>query len=431
MNVPAPDNATVRAHAEAFAGLAPSLPGDGALRRAAFARFEAAGLPTRRIEEWKFTGLEALARTAFAPAAAVPPASLTRAEAARLAAVPGAVHLVFVNGAFAPALSDDLPEGVALLAAAPARDAALPFAAGEGRGQSLIALNAAFMSDGAVIALAPGAALERPLALVFFTGGAGAAAHTRNTVRLGANARARLVEVYATLPGAPAGFSNAVTDVALGAGAELVHVRIAAEGDGALHHSHAAVAIGEGAHYASFALSVGGDLTRQESDLRFAAPDGRARLFGAYLGRGHQHMDHTTRVRHNHPGCTTEELFKGALDDSAHGVFQGLIHVAPGAMRTDAQQRNTNLLLSDRAVADTKPELEILADDVKCSHGATVGDLDADEIFYLRARGLGADEARRLLLAGYIEDLIGRLGDPALAAALDAHASAWLGKDRT
>jgi Fe-S cluster assembly protein SufD len=140
-------------------------------------------------------------------------------------------------------------------------------------------------------------------------------------------------------------------------------------------------------------------------------------------------MDHTTRVWHDHPNCTTEELFKGALDDHAHGVFQGLIHVAPHAVRTDAQQKNTNLLLSDRAVADTKPELEILADDVKCSHGATVGDLDADEIFYLRARGLTADDARRLLLAGYLEDLIGRVDDDAITTALRAHTGNWLGTE--
>jgi Fe-S cluster assembly protein SufD len=138
-------------------------------------------------------------------------------------------------------------------------------------------------------------------------------------------------------------------------------------------------------------------------------------------------MDHTTRVWHDRPGCTTEELFKGALDDHAHGVFQGLIHVAPHAVRTDAQQKNTNLLLSDRAVADTKPELEILADDVKCSHGATVGDLDEDEIFYLRARGLTADDARRLLLAGYLEDLIAQLDDDAIGAIIRAHTGNWLG----
>ncbi len=426
MTTPATDNPTARAHAEAFAGLAPSLPGDGAARRTALARFAAAGLPTRRIEEWKFTGLDALSRKVFAPKRAPVASSLSRADIARLVAVPEAVHIVFVNGAFEAELSDALPEGLTRLSAALEHDAALPLAAGEGRGQALIALNAAFMSDGAVIELNRETGLDRPIALVFLADGDGAACHTRNVIRLDAGAKARVIEVFASLPGATATFSNAVTDIELGEGAALVHVRVAAEGAGALHHAHAAVAVGERAEYTGFALSIGGELTRQESDVRFVAPDGRVRLFGAYLGRGRQHMDHTTRVYHDHPGCTTEELFKGALDDSAHGVFQGLIHVSPGARRTDANQRNMNLLLSDRAVADTKPELEILADDVKCSHGATVGDLDADEIFYLRARGLTPDAARRLLLAGYVEDLIGRLGDEALAAALKTHAESWL-----
>lgn len=432
MNATLSDNATAHAHAEAFAGLAPALPGDPASRRAAFGRFEAAGLPTRRIEEWKFTGLDALARKIFSPAARQVKISLRRSDIPGLVNVPDAVHLVFVNGVFTAALSDDRPAGVSLLSAALGRDddAPLPLARGEGRGQSLVALNAAFMTDGAVIQIGDGAAIDRPLALVFLSGD-GAAVHTRNVISIGANAKARVVEVHAGIAGADAAFSNTVTDVSLSAGASLVHVRIAAEGTGALHHSHTAVAIGKGAQYSGFALSTGGDLTRQESDIRFAAPDGTARLFGAYLGRGHQHMDHTTRVHHDHPGCKTEELFKGALDDHAHGVFQGLVHVAPGAVRTDARQRNMNLLLSDHAVADTKPELEILCDDVKCAHGATVGDLDADEIFYLRARGLDADTARRLLLAGYIDDLIGRLEDDALAVGLRTHTAAWLGKDQT
>jgi Fe-S cluster assembly protein SufD len=426
MTTPATDNPTVRAHAEAFAGLASSLPGDGAARRAALARFEAAGLPTRRVEEWKFTGLDALSRKVFAPATPATPAGLSRAQVEAIAGVPGAIHMVFINGTFDASLSDALPAGVALLSGA-----SLPSSAtGEGRGQSLVALNAAFMRDGAVIDVADNVRIAQPLALVFFAAGDGAAVHTRNLIRLGAGAAASVVEIHASLNGADATFSNTVTEADIGAGARLTHGRIAAEGKAALHHSHAAASIGKGGEYVSFALSVGGELTRQESDVRFGAPGGTARLYGAYLGRGRQHMDHTTRVRHDHPGCATEELFKGALDGEAHGVFQGLIHVAPHAVKTDARQRNVNLLLSDRAVADAKPELEILADDVKCSHGATVGDLDADEIFYLRARGLSPDAARRLLLAGYVEDLIGRLDDDAIAAAIKARTDAWLGEEQ-
>jgi Fe-S cluster assembly protein SufD len=404
------------------------------LRADALARFAETGLPTRRIEEWKFTGLDALTRGIFAPAAPAVETALSREDIRRLAPVAEATTLVFVNGALDVSLSDPLPTGVTTLPAAldaPSARFAGRFSTGTGHGQTLIALNAAFMSGGAVVDLTAGAALERPLVLVFLAGGDGAAVHTRNIIRLGVRAHARVIEVQASLPGSGATFSNAVTDIELGQDAELRHARIAAEGAGALHHAHAAVAVGKGAAYTSFALSVGGELTRQESDVRFTGEGGRVRLFGAYLGRGHQHMDHTTRVWHDHPNCTTEELFKGALDDHAHGVFQGLIHVAPHAVRTNAQQKNTNLLLSDRAVADTKPELEILADDVKCSHGATVGDLDPDEIFYLRARGLTSDDARRLLLAGYLEDLIARLDDDAIAIVVRAHAGTWLGTDFT
>ena len=426
MTTPATDNPTARAHAEAFAGLVSSLPGDATARQDALTRFKAAGLPTRRVEEWKFTELDALSRKVFAPAAPAITGSPSRAQIEAIAGVPGAIHAVFINGSFDASLSDALPAGVALLSGA----SVTPTATGEGRGQSLIALNAAFMRDGIAIDVADGARIEQPLALVFLAGGDGAAVHTHNVVRLGSGAALRVVEIHASLNAAGATFSNAVTEAVIGAGARLTHARIAAEGKSALHHSHAAVSIGEGGEYVSFALSVGGELTRQESDVRLAAPGCTARLYGAYLGRGRQHMDHTTRVRHDHPGCATEELFKGALDGEAHGVFQGLIHVAPHAIKTDARQRNVNLLLSDRAVADAKPELEILADDVKCSHGATVGDLDADEIFYLRARGLSPDAARRLLLTGYVEDLIGRLDDAAIAAAIKARTDAWLGEEQ-
>ena len=428
---------TTHAHIAAFNRLVERLPGAGdgdlaRLRADALARFAETGLPTRRIEEWKFTGLDALTRAVFAPAPLAVETALSRDDIRRLAPVAEAATLVFINGALDTALSDSLPAGVTTLPAAleaPGARFAPRLTTGTGRGQSLIALNAAFMSGGAVIDLADGSSLDRPLVLVFLTGGDGAAVHTRNVVRLGARAHARVIEVQASFPGSGATFSNAVTDIELGQDAELRHARIAAEGAGALHHGHAAVAVGKRAAYTSFTLSVGGELTRQESDVRFAGEGGRVRLFGAYLGRWHQHMDHTTRVWHDQPNCTTEELFKGALDDHAHGVFQGLIRVAPHAVRTDAQQKNTNLLLSDRAVADTKPELEILADDVKCSHGATVGDLDADEIFYLRARGLTGDDSRRLLLAGYLEDLIARVDDDAITTALRTHTGNWLGTE--
>jgi Fe-S cluster assembly protein SufD len=432
---PQTSSETVAAHVAAFERLAASLPGSrlARLRADALGRFEAAGLPHRRLEDWKFTGLDALARTVFSPASTggAPAVEVVRLDA--LAPVANPVRLVFINDRFAEGLSSPLTgTGISVGPLAPALDGVDPDALSqgdEGPAHALVALNAAFMSDGAAIDLAADTALDRPVVVFFLSGGDGAAVHTRSLIRLGARARATVIEVHAGLSGSAAAFSNSVTDITLAEGAALWHGRVAAEGEGALHHGHAHVRIGASADYASFALSVGGALSRQESDVGFTAPGGRARLYGAYLARGRQHMDHTTRVRHDHPDCTTDELFKGVMEDQGHGVFQGLVHVAPQAFGTNANQKNTNLLLSDRAVADSKPELEILADDVKCSHGATIGDLDPDEIFYLRARGLDGDAARRLLLTGYVEDVIARVDDDALAAVLRAHAARWLGQE--
>ncbi|MFT5539937.1 MAG: Fe-S cluster assembly protein SufD, partial [Alphaproteobacteria bacterium] len=426
-----------RAHIAAFSTLAQDLPGASTqaladMRSAALARFTEAGLPTGRLEDWKFTRLDRLANTSFAPSVSVsnPFTAIGPDFIKRLAPIAGAITLVFVNGRLQAGLSTPLIKtGIRV---SPLADALndpgfkAKLATGDKPAQSLIALNTAFMTDGALIKLSDDITLEAPVVLLFLTGGDGHAAHSRNVLTLGARTQARVIEIHASLPGVPTGFSNTVTDIALGNSAALHHLRIAAEAPGALHHSFADVTLAENAHYYSFALSVGGELSRQESDVYFAGTGGHAALYGAYLGRGHQHMDHTTRVYHDHPGCTTDEIFKGALDDHAHGVFQGLLRVAPHAIKTDARQKNTNLLLSDHAVVDTKPELEILADDVKCAHGATVGDLDSDELFYLCARGIAPAEARRLLIAGYIEDLIERLGDETLATVIRTHTDSWL-----
>jgi Fe-S cluster assembly protein SufD len=428
--------ATAKAHLDAFGPLSASLPGarlDGlaALRSEALARFSEMGLPTRRIEEWKFTGLDALARKAFAPEApADDQIALPGDLLNRLCPLTDAHLLVFVNGVAQGYGGElDAKPGVTVRALGDglARPGALDLLArGDNRHGALVALNAAFMAGGAVIDFDADAGLDRPIVLVHLTSGDGAAAHSRHVIRLGERSRATVIEIFATLPGAVPAFSNAVTDIDIAPGAVLRHARIAAEDTGALHHALAAVRIGRDAAYDSFTLSVGGDLTRQESDVAFTGVGGKLRLYGAYLARDRQHMDHTTRVRHDHPGCVTEEHFKGAMDDHGHGVFQGLIHVAPHAVRTDARQRNVNLLLSDRAVADSKPELEIFADDVKCSHGATVGDIDPEEMFYLRARGIAPDDARRLLLQGYVGELIDLVEDDAIRACVRAHAHSWL-----
>lgn len=438
------DCATTRdAHLQAFGRLAPGLPGRGIdwldrLRRDAFRRFKDAGMPHRGLEAWKFTGLDLLAKHAFSP---VPEAAAEAEAEAGSDFGPGgcAAKLVFVDGRFHAGRSrrSTLAKGVTVttLAAALGKTPGLiegRLSAVDGAAGALWDLNAAFMADGAVVRLEAGAKLDKPISLVFLSSGAKHGAHhVRNLVTLGAGAEATVIETH----GAPGGdqaaaFSNAVTDVALGEGAALTHVRVQDLGPSAVHTARAVVEIAKGAHYTSFALAMGAALSRQETDATFTGPNGGVRLFGAYLGRDRQHLDHTTRVDHAHPRCCTEEFFKGVLDDRAHGVFQGLIRVAPQAIGTDARQKNQALLLSDRAAASTKPELEILADDVKCTHGATVGDLDADELFYLMTRGLSEAEARRLLIAGFIGDVIDRFDQGAVAQHLHACVARWQDRDQ-
>lgn len=427
---------TKAAHLEAFDTLAPTLPGAAlgwldALRQDSLERFRATGLPHRGFEAWKFTTLDALTRAPFAPR--------TEGDEAPVTAPPlpdedYAARLVFVGSWLEPSLSV-IPaprDGIVVttLERALEEDAGLiegRISSARGGAESLWDLNAAFMAGGAVVRLAEGAVEERPIELVFIASGPEhAARHLRNLIILDKGARARVIETYIDAAGESVPtFTNAVTDVGLAEGARLTHGRIQAQAPETIHTSRTVIGIGPSANYASFALATGGALSRQESDVAFTAPKGRARLFGAYLGRDRQHLDHTTRVDHAHPDCTTEELFKGVLDDRAHGVFQGLIRVAPHAIGTDAMQKNHALLLSRRAVADTKPELEILADDVKCAHGASVGDLDADSIFYLMSRGLSEAEARRLLVGGFIGDLIEGFGDEPVARYLRAAVARW------
>lgn len=428
-------NNTADAHLRAFDGLRASLPGKGLawldeLRTDSLGRFKAAGIPGRRLEAWKFTRLGPLEARPFTPAAEAGPAP-TSSAVPELDGCAG--RLVFIDGRFDAGLSQlPSPEDgitVTTLAAALA-DSPAPLQGHLSRAAdpagALLDLNAAFMADGAVITLADAAQLDKPITLFFLSSAAAdRASHVRNVIVLGAGARAEVVETYFAADGPPAAhFTNAVTDITLADGAALTHVRVQDESEAAVHAARAAVSLGGGAEYAGFTLAMGSEVSRQETEAAFTAPKGRVRLMGAYLGRGHQLLDHTTRIDHAAPGCETDELFKGVLDDHARGVFQGLIRVAPHAVGTDARQKNQALLLSQRAAADTKPELEILADDVKCAHGASVGDLDEDALFYLMARGVPEGEARRLLIAGFVGEVIDRFD----AGALGAYLTAWVGR---
>ncbi len=397
-------------------------------RGSAMQRFETLGFPTRRDEAWRFTDLKPLQRGSFAPAGdAVPVAAALDGWH-----FPGETHrLVLVNGRFAPALSaiGTLPPG-AWLASTAQTLAERPELAQElldqtdlAGGQSFASLNAALFADGFVLALEPGVALETPVEIIHWGGAAERSFHLRNLVRLGARSRATLIEVFA---GDAGSWTNVVGQIGLDDHAALTHAKLQDESVTAIHLAQARMQLGRSARYDSFALSLGARLSRHDSAVTFAGEGGQCRLDGAYLLRGEQEGANVTFVDHAAPGCSTAEVFKGVVDERAHGIFLGRIVVREHAQKTDANQLNKNLLLSARAAVDTKPELEILADDVKCSHGATVGDLDEEALFYLEARGIPAQEARRMLIEAFAADALDRIEDAGLRAHFATHLRRWL-----
>ncbi len=424
--------------ADHFDRLAGDLPGAeldwlGRFRADGRARYSEAGVPTPREERWRYTNLHRpLTRTDFTPAAA------TAAAPDGVALdIPGdAVHaLVFVDGRFRADLSHAgaLPDGAyvgslaALLAEDPARVESLLGSLANADDRPLIALNNALMSDGLVIDLPAGTKVEAPIHYVS-AGGIGGAAlsfHQRTLVRLGAGAEATLVERSTGVEGAIY-FANAVLEADVGKDAVFNHYRIQEDSTEAFHVTNGDILLAEGSTYDGFVLSLGGRISRNEIHTRLAGERVDCRLSGAYMMRGEQHTDTATLIEHQAPGCTSRQVYKGVLDDKARGVFQGKIHVHRPAQQTDGYQMNRALLLSDTAEIDSKPELEIYADDVKCSHGATVGDLDADALFYLQSRGVPLVDARRLLITSFLAEAIDEVDVEHLRAPFEAAAARWL-----
>lgn len=379
-------------------------------RAAALKQFAALGFPTRRDEPWRFTNLMPLSRTVFPPAPRPAPAKH------RLQLEPylmsGASHrIVLIDGFVVPELSPAgrLPKGVWLgsTARALAERKDLAEAGFDERdataAQPFAALNAALFGDGFVLALAPGAVLDAPVEILHIGRAGAQSAHPRNAVIAGAGSKATLVETFC---GGGSAWTNSVLRIELGAGASLDHVRIQDEQPDAIHFGVTRARLERAARYEAFTLTTGARLSRQDVQVSLEGEGARCGVNGAYLLRGEQEATTATVIDHAAPGGTTREVFKGVLDDRAHGVFLGRIGVRPGADKTDAHQLNRNLLLSPRAAVDTKPELEILADDVKCSHGATVGDLDEASLFYLRSRGIDEAAARRMLIEAFATDAI-------------------------
>ncbi len=386
------------------------------VRRAAADRFGATGFPTAKDEEWRFTPVGPIAHTRWRPTPSVP----TTVPADRLTPFnfghPEWTTLVFVNGAYSEALSRiaDLPRGVrvgslaeALRGDGQALEAHLtrhaPF-----DGSPFTALNTAGFRDGGVLHVPAGLDLERPVHFVYVTTeeAEGIAIHPRNVIVVERGARASVIESYVTL--APGGvyWSNPVTEVAAGAGSWLEHTRIQRESERAYHVGLTHVDQQRDSHYRSFSMAMGGALARHNLHVRLNDENIETLMYGLYITRGDQVVDNHTAIFHDQPNCRSWEVYKGVLEGRSRAVFNGKVFVQPVAQKTDAKQTNRNLLLSDLAKVDTKPQLEIFADDVRCTHGATVGRLDDTALFYARSRGVPLDAAERLLTYAFAAEVI-------------------------
>jgi len=379
-------------------------------RGAALASFAARGFPTRRDELWHYTDLRTLERERFTFVAEAP-SEQTRAAAAAVLAARGVEldgpRLVFVDGYLDPGLSRaSAADGVEIRPLPDAWGALVPEGA-----HPLATLNAAFAEHGAVVKIAPRARVCAPIHFIFVGAGReGVAAQPRIVVELGPHASATIVQHFADAPEAAPGWLNLVTDVVAAAGAELVLYRLQEQGAAQFHTSLLRARLARDARLTAGYVDSGGKLVRNDVDVTLAEPGAHAELFGIVLAAGEQHIDNHLRVDHVAPRTTSVEAFRAIVDDKAHAVFSGKVVVRPGAQKIDARQSSDNLLLSAKAEADTRPELEIYADDVKCSHGATVGELDEAQLFYLRSRGLTEDAARALLTFAFAHVSLERIG---------------------
>ncbi|MCY4489202.1 MAG: Fe-S cluster assembly protein SufD [Deltaproteobacteria bacterium] len=409
----------------------------GDLRRGAMERFRSLGFPTTRDEEWKYTSLEALRRarlrTVDAPAS-IPAGGFdpfdaggweryelafpwTGKEATRPEASDGQDEDLFV-GRLAEAVEQRLPWVEAHLGRHADYD-----------GHALRALNTAFVEDGGAVRVGRGRTLDRPVHLAFRADPAQAPdriVHPRTLVVVGAGSRLTLVETYAG-SGDAVYCTNAVTEIVLEDDAELDHYRLVREGGGTFHIGTVQVHQARNSRYRSHSVTTGGAITRVELNALLDGEGADCMLHGLYVAAGAQHVDSRTAIEHARPHGTSRELYKGVLNDRARAVFNGKIVVRQEAQKTDARQSNRNLMLSRDAEIDSKPQLEILADDVRCAHGTTIGQLEEDEMFYLRSRGLNAAVARKLLVHGFASEILDGVAIEPLRDGLTSRVLAELG----
>ncbi len=384
-------------------------------RREGIERFAALGFPTQRNEDWHFTSVARIAESVFSPLRGAS-GQLSRSALEPFTFGQSAwPAMVFVNGKYDASLSTpaSLAKGIRAvdLSSAMRSEPELvepwlgTLSTSEDR--SFSALNAAFMSDGAVVHIAPDAESPVPLHLIFVSdaNAAKGVAHLRNLIVAGRNSKATVIESYVSL-GDSGYFTNAVTEVKVDDRATLTHYKIQRESQRAFHVHTIDARQGRDSHYVSFSFATGAALSRTNIYTNLAGAGCGATLNGLYMADDEQHVDHQTNIIHSEPNCFSREIYKGILSGSAHGVFNGKVYVHPIAQKTDGKQTNNNLLLSEGARIDTKPQLEIFADDVRCTHGATVGRLDEMALFYMKSRGVSADKATRLLTYAFAADVL-------------------------
>ena len=437
MNLALAKTETGRALSDIFAIARARLPGAGKvgeLRQQAFEAYARAGLPHRRIEDWKYTDLRVLMREVLPLAAAPDAAALTHAgDALELHAIDGLRKLVLVDGVFAPRLSNlaNPEKGLSirtLREVLEKGDAALHAQLlAPDNSNPMVALNSAMMTDGVVIEVADGVVLTQPLHVVHIaSGGAPAAMFTRSLLKIGKSAAATLVESYIAAEGATVYQVHDSLLVSIGDNARLDHVRLIEDSREAVNISSSVVTLGAHAHFNTFGMTSGASVSRYQATIAFAGEGSRVTTNGVNLLNGRQHADTTLFMDHAVPNCSSREIFRAVVDDRGHSVFQGRIIVQPKAQKTDAKMMTRALLLSDEAEADNKPELEIFADDVTCGHGATTGALDESLLFYLRARGLSENEAQALLIQAFVGEAIESIVDDDLRELAVGVAERWL-----
>jgi Fe-S cluster assembly protein SufD len=409
------------------------------MRMDALSSFSRLGFPAPKDEEWRFTDISALSQIPFKPAAKCTKCPAAAEVARHSIGDENAIQLVFVNGFYCEELSTlkKLPKGVLVGNLAVALDADRaqiePFLAklASYRHSAFAALNTAFMSDGAFVYIPPATAVNELIHILYLSAGQPEAtiSYPRSLIVLGSGSQANIVESYA---GVDRGiyFTNAVTEVFVGNSSLLDHYKLQRESEAAYHIATIQVQQERDSSFTSHSISLGGSLVRNDLNVLMNATGAECVLNGLYAARGRQHVDNHTSIDHAQPHCSSRELYKGILDDGSSGVFNGRILVRKDAQKTNARQTNKNLLLSKDALINTQPQLEIFADDVKCTHGAAIGQLNEEELFYLRSRGIGKESARTLLTYAFASDLLNAIKIKPIQCEIDLLLLARLSRTR-